>query len=134
MATNGLLGRHHRGRARHGARLLQVSEGREGEEAARRRSVELPERYLQPGQRAVHTIETNGKRLDEEWAAFFNEHEFLVGISIDGIMASFAGAGSRPLGDLGALRRRGRQARPQRPLHVRERSQVQALPWGVTLL
>jgi uncharacterized protein len=49
-----------------------------------RRSVELVERYLKPGQRALHTIQTNGTLLDPEWAAFFREHDFLVGISIDG--------------------------------------------------
>jgi uncharacterized protein len=49
-----------------------------------RRSVEVVEQYLQPGQRAVHTIQTNGTLLDAEWAAFFREHDFLVGLSIDG--------------------------------------------------
>ncbi len=49
-----------------------------------RRSVEIAARYLKPGQRAVHTIQTNGTLIDAEWAAFFKEHDYLVGISIDG--------------------------------------------------
>lgn len=49
-----------------------------------RRAVEIAERYLQPGQRAEHTIQTNGTLLDPEWATFFRERGFLVGLSIDG--------------------------------------------------
>jgi len=48
-----------------------------------RRSVELAYRYA-GGRRVEFTIQTNGTLLDEEWAAFFREHGFLVGISIDG--------------------------------------------------
>jgi uncharacterized protein len=49
-----------------------------------RRSVEIAERYLEPGQRAVHTIQTNGTLIDAEWARFFKDNDYLVGISIDG--------------------------------------------------
>ena len=52
-----------------------------------RRSVELANQYLRPGQRAVYTIQTNGTLIDEEWAAFFKENSVLVGISIDGPQA-----------------------------------------------
>jgi serine-type anaerobic sulfatase-maturating enzyme len=49
-----------------------------------RRSVEIAESHLRLGQRAQHTIQTNGTRIDGDWAAFFERHGFLVGISIDG--------------------------------------------------
>jgi uncharacterized protein len=52
-----------------------------------RHSVELAERYLKPGQRAVYTIQTNGTLLNEDWADFFRQHDFLVGLSIDGPQA-----------------------------------------------
>ncbi len=49
-----------------------------------RRSVEVARRYLKPGQRAVHTIQTNGTLIDAEWAEFVRDNDYLVGISIDG--------------------------------------------------
>jgi len=49
-----------------------------------RRSVELADGFLRPGQRAAYTIQTNATLVDEEWAKFFAEHHFLVGVSIDG--------------------------------------------------
>ncbi len=49
-----------------------------------RRSVELAEHYRKPGMQVGYTIQTNGTLLDAEWCAFFQEHNFLVGISIDG--------------------------------------------------
>ena len=49
-----------------------------------RRVVELVERYRRPDQVVEHTIQTNGTLIDDQWAAFLAEHDFLVGISIDG--------------------------------------------------
>src|SRR5512136_2451698 len=49
-----------------------------------RRAITLAEKYRRPGMRLVHTLQTNGTLLDDEWAAFFKEHDFLIGISLDG--------------------------------------------------
>jgi uncharacterized protein len=49
-----------------------------------RRSIELVEKHRRPGMTVEHTIQTNGTLIDDELAAFFREHDFLVGISIDG--------------------------------------------------
>ena len=42
------------------------------------------EKYRKPGQQIQHTIQTNGTRLSDDWASFFAENKFLVGLSIDG--------------------------------------------------
>ena len=49
-----------------------------------RRSVALAAKYRQGRQRVVHTIQTNGTLIDDEWAAFFKENNYLVGLSLDG--------------------------------------------------
>jgi uncharacterized protein len=49
-----------------------------------RRAIECVERHRKPGQRVLHTMQTNGTLLNEEWAAFFKEYDFLVGLSVDG--------------------------------------------------
>ncbi|MBI5288623.1 MAG: anaerobic sulfatase maturase [Chloroflexi bacterium] len=49
-----------------------------------RKAMAYEEAYRRPGTRIVNTIQTNGTLIDEEWCAFFREHDFLVGISIDG--------------------------------------------------
>jgi uncharacterized protein len=49
-----------------------------------KRSVEYAEKYKKPGQRVVYTMQTNGTRLDSEWSAFLKEHNFLIGLSVDG--------------------------------------------------
>jgi uncharacterized protein len=49
-----------------------------------RRTLELERHYAPPGQRVLNTVQTNATLVDDEWAAFFAEHDFLVGVSIDG--------------------------------------------------
>lgn len=49
-----------------------------------RRAVELAQKYRRPHLRVLHTIQTNGTLIDDEWAQFFKRNDYLVGISIDG--------------------------------------------------
>ena len=49
-----------------------------------RRSVELAEKYRKPHQRVLHTVQTNGTLIDDQWAEFFKQNSYLVGVSIDG--------------------------------------------------
>jgi uncharacterized protein len=52
-----------------------------------RRAIAYVEQYQKPGQTVLHTIQTNGTLLNDDWGAFFKEHNFLVGLSIDGPQA-----------------------------------------------
>ena len=47
-----------------------------------RHFIEEEKKY--PSRRFSHSIQTNGYALDESWASFLAENNFLVGISIDG--------------------------------------------------
>ena len=49
-----------------------------------RRSIEYQKKYRRPGMSILNSIQTNGTLIDDEFAAFFKENNFLVGISIDG--------------------------------------------------
>ena len=49
-----------------------------------RKAMRLVEKYARPNIRFLHTMQTNGTLLDHEWAEFFKEHNFLIGISMDG--------------------------------------------------
>ncbi|MBP7476674.1 MAG: radical SAM protein [Pyrinomonadaceae bacterium] len=49
-----------------------------------RLAVEIANKYKKPGQEILHTFQTNGILLDDEWCEFFKEHNFLVGLSVDG--------------------------------------------------
>lgn len=49
-----------------------------------RHAVNLIEKYKKPGQIVSHTLQTNGTRLDDKWGRFFKQHNFLIGLSIDG--------------------------------------------------
>ncbi len=49
-----------------------------------RQAVELMKRYGGAGVNVGNVIQTNGTLLDDGWAAFLKEYNFLVGVSLDG--------------------------------------------------
>jgi len=49
-----------------------------------KRAVELQANYMQPGQAITNALQTNATLLDRKWAEFLREHNFLVGVSLDG--------------------------------------------------
>ena len=49
-----------------------------------RRAVEFQQKYRRPGVRIRNALQTNGTLLDDEWCHFFREHDFLIGLSLDG--------------------------------------------------
>jgi len=64
-----------------------------------RRAIVYVEKYRKPGQSVLYTIQTNGTLLTDEWCAFFREHHFLVGLSVDG---------PKPMHDAYRVDKRGR--------------------------
>lgn len=51
-----------------------------------RRSMAHVAKHRRPGTRVAHTIETNGVEIDDDWCAFFRNHDFVVSVTIDGPM------------------------------------------------
>ena len=49
-----------------------------------RKAVEYQAKYRKPGMRILNSLQTNAVTLDEEWCRFFREHQFLLGVSLDG--------------------------------------------------
>jgi uncharacterized protein len=49
-----------------------------------RKVVQLEAKHKRPGQRIENDLQTNGTLLDEAWCRFLRQHNFLVGLSIDG--------------------------------------------------
>jgi uncharacterized protein len=49
-----------------------------------KRAVELQQKYRRPGMKVYNAFQTNGVLLNEDWCRFFKQHDFLIGVSIDG--------------------------------------------------
>ncbi len=49
-----------------------------------RRVVELQRKHCPPGMQIHNSLQTNGVLIDDRWCEFLKEHDFLVGLSIDG--------------------------------------------------
>jgi uncharacterized protein len=48
------------------------------------RAVKLQEKHHRPGMRVMNALQTNGVLLNDEWCRFFHDHNFLIGVSLDG--------------------------------------------------
>ncbi len=51
------------------------------------RAIDYVKKYTRPGITVQHTVQTNGILLNEAWCDFFHEHNFLIGLSLDGPQA-----------------------------------------------
>lgn len=51
------------------------------------RAVAFQKKYQKPGVRIINTLQTNGTLIDTAWGEFFHEHNFLIGLSLDGPQA-----------------------------------------------
>lgn len=49
-----------------------------------RKAVAFQRQYRPPGVTIHNALQTNATTLDEAWAQFFKEHNFLIGVSLDG--------------------------------------------------
>jgi uncharacterized protein len=49
-----------------------------------KKAVAFEKQYGRPGQNVGNGLQTNGTLLDEEWADFLREYNFLIGLSLDG--------------------------------------------------
>lgn len=49
-----------------------------------RKAVEIQKKYAPPQARITNAMQTNGTLITEEFAKFLGEHNFLVGVSLDG--------------------------------------------------
>jgi uncharacterized protein len=49
-----------------------------------RRALDLQREHQRPGTRIHNTLQTNATLLDDEWCRLFKQHDFLIGVSLDG--------------------------------------------------
>ena len=49
-----------------------------------KKSMEFQKKYNVNHVKIYNALQTNGSRLNEQWADFFKQNEFLVGVSLDG--------------------------------------------------
>jgi uncharacterized protein len=47
-------------------------------------AVRMQRKYARPGQKVTNALQTNATLIDDDWARFFADHGFLLGVSIDG--------------------------------------------------
>ncbi len=49
-----------------------------------KRAIAYQQKFAKPGMKVQNALQTNGTLLDDDWCVFFKEHNFLIGLSVDG--------------------------------------------------
>jgi uncharacterized protein len=49
-----------------------------------RQAISYQQKHKKPGMQIYNTLQTNAVTLDDAWCQFFAEHDFLIGVSLDG--------------------------------------------------
>jgi len=49
-----------------------------------KQAIFLQQKYARPGVQIENALQTNATSLNDDWCAFFKQHNFLIGISLDG--------------------------------------------------
>ena len=82
------------------------------------KAVGLQEKYNRKGIRVHNALQTNGYALNEKWCQFFAEHQFLVGLSVDGVQETHDAYRHGKLADDRLFERKNVSGEPEEEIQI----------------